>query len=173
MLLTLVVGLGMTACVGGEPLPTLPPTPDSTPIFGSEEEALAAAEAAYAAYQAAVDVALTTLDDSGLSAVASGEALVAASESVKSLREEGGRQEGKTAVVSVLPTDLSSLVSTSSTAPAQVYACLDLSDVRIVNADGSASQSGIVGFPMIVTFEVEARSLLVVEELVWDGDNFC
>ncbi len=48
--LVLVGMLALTGCVDGDRLPTLPPTPTSTPIFASEEEALAAAEEAYAAY---------------------------------------------------------------------------------------------------------------------------
>jgi len=48
--LVLVGMLALTGCVDGDRLPTLPPTPTSTPIFASEEEALAAAEDAYAAY---------------------------------------------------------------------------------------------------------------------------
>lgn len=40
----------LSGCVPSDPLPTLPPTPTSTPVFASEEEALAAAEEAYAAY---------------------------------------------------------------------------------------------------------------------------
>jgi hypothetical protein len=40
----------LSGCGGGDPIPTLPPTPSATPIFASEEEALAAAEEAYAAY---------------------------------------------------------------------------------------------------------------------------
>jgi hypothetical protein len=42
--------LALSGCGGGDPLPTLPPTPSTTPVFASEEEALAAAEDAYAAY---------------------------------------------------------------------------------------------------------------------------
>lgn len=165
--------LGMTACVDGDPVPTLPPTPDSTPIFSSEEEALAAAQAAYEAYQAAVDEALQTLDDSRLSEVATGAALSAASESVAGLVEEGSRQEGTTRVVSTTPTDLSALTSPTSTSPIQIYACLDLTGVRIVNLDGSSSQSGVDGFPTLVTFSLNEQRLLVSEEAVWDGDNFC
>jgi hypothetical protein len=40
----------LAGCGGGDPIPTLPPTPTATPIFASEEDALAAAEDAYAAY---------------------------------------------------------------------------------------------------------------------------
>jgi predicted small lipoprotein YifL len=42
--------LVLSGCGRSDPLPTLPPTPSSTPVFASEEEALAAAEDAYAAY---------------------------------------------------------------------------------------------------------------------------
>lgn len=48
--MTLAGVLLLAGCMGGEPIPTLPPTPSTTPVFASEEEALAAAEAAYAAY---------------------------------------------------------------------------------------------------------------------------
>ena len=45
----------LAGCGGGDPIPTLPPTPSATPIFASEEEALAAAEDAYAAYRGMSD----------------------------------------------------------------------------------------------------------------------
>ena len=48
--LVLVGMLALSGCVEGDRIPSLPPTPTSTPIFASEEEALAAAEEAYAAY---------------------------------------------------------------------------------------------------------------------------
>src|SRR5690606_22722214 len=42
--------LVVSGCVPDAGIPTLPPTPTVTPVFASEEEALAAAEDAYAAY---------------------------------------------------------------------------------------------------------------------------
>jgi hypothetical protein len=161
----------LAGCGGGDPIPTLPPTPSSTPIFASEEDALAAAEEAYAAYQAAVDLALQTLDDSGLDAVATGDALAAALESVDRLEAEGSHQVGTTVVTSVIPTDLSPL--TGGVGEPQVYACLDLTSVGIVSADGTVSQSSIPNFPMIATFAVEGSTLLVTIDEVWDGENFC
>lgn len=163
----------LTGCGGGDPIPTLPPTPSSTPIFASEEEALAAAEEAYAEYQAAVDHALQTLDESGLDEVAVDPALKAAKDSVERLKSSGSHQVGETVVESVSPTDLSPLLDGSGTDDPQIYACLDLRSVAIIQDDGTSSSSSLDRFPMIVTFEVRDSRLLVALEEVWDGDNFC
>lgn len=163
----------LSGCGGSDPIPTLPPTPTATPIFASEEEALAAAEEAYAAYQAAVDHALQTLDGDHLDVVAVDPALSTARESVERLKAEGSHQIGETIVASVLPTDLSPLVDGGPGGEPQVYACLDLTSVAIVAADGTSSSSSLDRFPMIVTFSLEGSSLLVALEEVWDGDNFC
>jgi hypothetical protein len=160
-------------CGGGDPIPTLPPTPSATPIFASEEEALAAAEGAYAAYQAAVDLALQTLEIDGLDAVAVDPALTAAKESVDRLQADGKHQVGQTVVESVTPTDLAPLFEAGASGDPQVYACLDLTSVGIVAADGSVASSSVPRFPMIVTFSVEGSNLLVATEEVWDGENFC
>jgi hypothetical protein len=164
----------LAGCGGGDPIPTLPPTPTATPIFASEEEALAAAEDAYAAYQAAVDLALQTLDDEGLEQVATAPALQVAIDSVANLRASGSHQVGTTVVASVTPTDLSALFEGDGAGESQIYACLDLTSVGIQADDGSVSQSAIPLFPMLVTLVVvDERRLLVSEEEVWDGDNFC
>lgn len=163
----------LSGCGGGDPIPTLPPTPSSTPIFASEEEALAAAEEAYVAYQAAVDLALQTHDDSQLEDVATEPALTSAKEAVARLVDEGSRQVGETYVDSVSPTDLSPLFEAGTSGDPQVYACLDLTAVSIVDSEGSVSQSSIPRFPMIVTFALVDSNLLVATEEVWDGTNFC
>jgi hypothetical protein len=160
-------------CGGGDPMPTLPPTPSATPIFASEEEALAAAEDAYAVYQAAVDLALQTLDDSGLDAVATGTALATALESVEEFEASARHQVGFTQVGSVSPADLSSLVDGDGTEVSQVYACIDLSAVSVVSQSGETTQSPVSVLPMIVGLTWDGNHLLVAEEEVWDGSNFC
>lgn len=165
--------LALVGCVDSDPLPTLPPTPTATPIFASEEEALAAAEAAYAAYQDVVDDALQTLDATGLEEVAVGTALESARASVERLSAQGKHQVGSTVVTSSLATDLSALTEFGSDSPIQIYACVDVSNVQIVATDGSVTQSTIGTFPMLVTFRVDDSRLLVEEELVWDANTFC
>ena len=76
-------------------------------------------------------------------------------------------------MASVTATDLSPLVESGVRGDAQVYACLDLTNVAIQAADGTLSQSGIPLFPMLVTIREEGRRLLIAQEDVWDGENFC
>lgn len=163
----------LSGCGGGDPIPTLPPTPSATPIFASEEEALAAAEEAYAAYQAAIDLALQTLDDSDLAAVATGAALETAVGSVDEFAQSARHQVGFTRVHSVSAADLSPLVDGDGSDISQIYACIDLSSVSVVSANGETSQSPIAVLPMIVGLSWDAENLLVAEEEVWDGSNFC
>jgi hypothetical protein len=163
----------LAGCGGGDPIPTLPPTPTATPIFASEEEALAAAEEAYAAYQAAVDLALQTLDDDGLANVATGLALESALASVEDFEQSDRHQVGSTKVVSVAPVDVSSLIEGDGTDVSQIYACIDLSSVSVVSSDGSSSQSSVAILPMIAGLTWDGERLLVAEEEVWDGSNFC
>jgi hypothetical protein len=163
----------LSGCGGGTPIPTLPPTPSATPIFASEEEALAAAEEAYAAYQAAVDLALQTLSENALDEVAVDPALQSAKDAIDSLRNSGSHQVGETRVASVSPTDLSPLLEGGDRGESQIYACLDLTSVGIQAPDGSISRSEIPLFPMLVTLVLDGGQLRVSHEEVWDGTNFC
>ena len=165
--------LALAGCVGTEPLPTLPPTPSSTPLFASEEEALAAAEEAYKAYQSIVDAALRDIDGTKLATVATGAALTAATDSVEAFRQDGRHQVGESSVTRVTAVDLSALDLGENGSVGQIYACLNLSAVNIVDADGAVAQSQVDVLPMIVALELVDRRLLVSEEDVWDGSNFC
>ena len=53
--LAIVISLMLGGCVPSAPAASPTPEPSSTPVFASEEEALAAAEEAYAAYLAVID----------------------------------------------------------------------------------------------------------------------
>jgi hypothetical protein len=165
--------LTLAGCGGGDPIPTLPPTPSAAPVFASEEEALAAAEQAYSAYLAGVNQALQTLDDAGLELVATDSALQGVLDSIADLTATGSRQVGEAKLASVRPTDLGPLLDPGVPGDAQVYVCLDLSSVGIQDADGAISQSGIPLFPMLVALRFDGGKVLVAQEDVWDGDNFC
>jgi hypothetical protein len=51
----LLTALLLAGCTDPSPMPTPPPTPSATPVFASDEEALAAAEEAYGKYLATSD----------------------------------------------------------------------------------------------------------------------
>lgn len=166
----LVVGI-LSGC--GDPVVPPLPTPTATAAFASDAEALAAAEAAYAAYQLAVDEALASASDDGLEHVAGGAALERAVEAARQFAESGARQVGRSVVLSVEAADLAGLTQSSTGGYGQVYACLSLADVVVREPDGSVSRSEVEVLPMLVGLEYADRRLRVVEEEIWDGDNFC
>lgn len=176
LVLAIALLLALTGCVptSGRDQPS--PSVSATPVFASDEEALAAAEKAYAAYEAAVDRSLQSLDATSLGAAARGEALSNAQAAVKSFAREGRRQVGYSIVKSVAPLDLSGLTNTPVSS-GQVYGCLDVSGVDVVDSTGSSVTSS--GRQMIYPTVVEVvwserhQQLFVTNESVWDGDDFC
>lgn len=162
----------LTGCVP-HPSPTLPsPEPTSTPVFASDEEALAAAEAAYREYEAEVDRSLSTYDQDGLPKVATGDALSAAIKAATDLEKRGQRQTGTSTIDS-----LSLVAGGAEDESVQIYACLDVSGTDLVDGSGkSVVPSGRpTRFPVTVNLDwsSEAGVLLVSREEVWDGKDFC
>lgn len=132
---TLAGVLLLAGCDGGDPIPTLPPTPSATPIFASEEEALAAAEEAYAAY-----LAMSTLigseggvDPDRIAELVTADRLNDELRGFETLRESGLRLLGPTTfeVVEVQRVDVS-----GDEAEVVFYACWDASLSRVTNAAG-------------------------------------
>ncbi|GAB3132872.1 hypothetical protein GCM10027057_05730 [Marisediminicola antarctica] len=147
-------------------------------MFASEEEALAAATEAYAAYQQAVDGALTTYEIDRLSKVSVGTALEEAVSSVAEFVESDQRQFGSSAVKVVSIVDASSLVDGSELDQfLQIYACLDLGGTDVLDGEGrSVVPAGSARvYPLIatLTWSDQASRLLVSSEESWDGKNFC
>lgn len=152
------------------------PSPSAIPVFASEEEALAAAEEAYAAYEAAVDLSLTTYSRTGLATVAVGDAYKQAVASSESFESQGRRLVGNSRVRIAGLLHPGGLVELPSNDPMQVYACLDVSATDVVDSSGKsvlgAERQTI--FPEIVTFEISDGSRLLVSAVeVWEGDDFC
>ena len=177
-LLAVAVLLALAGCVPSESHPTAAPSASATPVFASDADALAAAEKAYAAYEAAVDASLQTTSDSGLDQVSVGKALQDARASVKSFEDARRIQEGNSSVSRASVADLSALtVAADSHNVAQIYACLDVSAVTVLDSTGAvvSAANGQTRFPILVSLEWAASSqkLLVSEESVWDGTDFC
>lgn len=169
-----LIGLLLTGCVPGDAGPTPTPVPSSTPVFASDEEALAAAEAAYAAYQAEVDRALATYETGGLASVASGDALATAEESASNYQAAGKKLTGTSEIDSLSLTQGG--VASASGDLIQIYACLDISKTDVVDASGSSVvvEGRQLRYPVVVDLRIGPDNRLLVDsEQVWDGDDFC
>lgn len=147
------------------------PTASATPVFASDEEALAAAKEAYGAYLAELDRALTTLETSGLGAVASGRALSEAIDSVDGFREDGHVLVGASSF------DSAKLIQAGAGGDVDIYVCWDISETDVVDESGVSTvlENRPSLFPMQVSLEwLEEKLLLIVREAeIWNGENFC
>lgn len=178
LLLTLGVLLALAGCAPAASPPPSSSTPSATPVFASDAEALKAAETAYAAYQAAVDQSLQTGDPSKLNEVAVEKALATAKGAVEKFHEAGRRQVGLSSIDSVSAADMSPFTNGAyRDSVAQIYACLDVSKVDVVDQSGrSVSTPGrVTRYPTLVSLKWSERvqRILVSEESVWNGKNFC
>lgn len=173
----LALVLLLAGCVPTPPAETPIASPSPTPVFASEEEALAAAEEAYAAYERAVDISLTTYDRSALDTVSKGQALQAALESSKSFEAQGRILVGSSRTEITKLAHPGGLVDGSSSDPLSAYACLDVSSTDVLDASGvSVVQDGReTVFPEVVVleFDDDVGALVVISVEIWEGENFC
>jgi hypothetical protein len=153
----------------------LPPTPSSTPVFASEEEALAAAEDAYAAYSEVADAVASSggSDPERLSPFVTEDQLQNEIESAAYYEQHQIRSVGAPAVVSF---ELQQYFETVEGAEVVAYVCLDVSGVIVLNSEGQdvtpVDRQPIV--PLEVGFLAErADRVLISSSELWSGDSFC
>lgn len=150
---------------------------EAAPLFATEEEALAAAEEAYAEYQAVLDRAFATYDVEPLKGVAVDAALGEAIDAVEGFRENGLVQVGSSTIDVISFVYPGGLTNGSIDDPAQVNACLDISGTDIVDANGISAvvQGRRTLLPALVSLVISGPShkILVSDEEIWDGENFC
>ena len=166
-----VILMAMTGCVDPAPPVTSSPTPSATPVFASEEEALAAAEAAYREYLAVSDAitAVGGADPDRLREFVTTDELTRAGERFAKLQASGKVTEGSTLF------DSTSLQRYDDR-EVIVYLCLDVSGVRVFDTQGqdATPPDRPNRLPLEVTFEVgHASQLLLDSSNVWDGENIC
>ncbi|TFC25487.1 hypothetical protein E3O25_12805 [Cryobacterium sp. TMT1-3] len=155
---------------------TAAPT-EAPPVFASNEEALAAAEAAYAKYLSLGDSARTTDSDSWEEylALTTGSEHDGAEQAGRLMEEKDWIFTGVTLFDSM--TIQSSRALADSTWEIRTYLCLDLSASDTVNAAGeSVVKHDEPRSPMIVVFvtpDKNSRQLLISESPIWSGSNFC
>jgi hypothetical protein len=134
----LVAALSATACTP-PPEPPRTPAPSSTPLFASDEEALAAAEAAYAAYQTTEDLILAEGGANGERIIpfAVRDALEAAIEGFETYQAKGYRSVGAIRF-KFLNLQSTALDGTVGRDVVIAYVCLDFSGSDVLDANGQS-----------------------------------
>lgn len=169
--------LGLTACLGSDPTLVPDPEPTTTPVFASDEEALAAAEEAYAAYIAVSDQILIDggTNPERLLEVATQEVYDSELEGFERRSQEGLRSVGHTIIAS---TKLQTHESAGELVLVVLYVCIDVSGVDVVDAAGASvvSPGRPTKLPFEATFDVDdqsAATLILSGHEFWEGANFC
>jgi len=133
---SLAVILLLAACGGGNAVPTLAPTPTTTPLFASEEEALAAAEEAYAAYLAMSGLISSEggVEPERIAPFVTEERLVDELRGFETYRALGIRTEGNDTfrVLEIQRFDVA-----PGGVEIAIYVCWDASEVRVFDQDGT------------------------------------
>ena len=176
--LAVVFALTLGGCVPQSHKAAPPkPSPNSTPVFASDEEALAAATKAYAAY---LEVEDRVAEDGGngleqLSDYVTNEQLTRERKAFEQLSSSGKVSRGASSFDTVSLQKYST--SSDGTTTLSLYLCLDVSNVRILGRGGDDVTPA--GRPDRYPLEVDLQarhgsdSILVSRSDAWRGDDFC
>jgi hypothetical protein len=175
--LTLLAAGTLAACSPDDPVEPPGPAPSRTSVFASDEEALAAAEEAYAAY---LDVANAVAEDGGadparFAEVTTEEWLKNELSSAESLHSSGNRQVGDVTFSDFV---LQYADVNGPTAEIAAYVCLDVSQTRFVDSAGNdvTSEERDPVVPIEATFRsrvADPSHLLIARNEPWTGQDFC
>ncbi|PVZ93817.1 hypothetical protein DDQ50_08495 [Amnibacterium flavum] len=166
----LVALASLTACTTttiGEPEPV---ATTSAPVFASDEEALAAAEKAYAAYTEMSDLIASEggVDPERIEHLASGDVLEGVLATFERFRDESLTLKGETTFDSLVLQRQDSLEVVA-------YLCLDVTNVDVVNEAGetTVSPDRRDRLPFEVTFEVAGGQLIPANRQLWQSGSKC
>ena len=176
--LVLVGALSASGCASEAPSADPTPTPSATPLFASDEEALAAAEEAYAAYLAVTD---EILHDGGigserLAVVAEGGALSQAVGDADEFRSNGWRTTGATILrsISLQSNDISAV---PSDIVVRAYVCEDVAGIDLLDKAGmslvSPDRQTVTPFEAAFVVPSVGDSLILAEREVWGDLGVC
>ncbi|MFC9918293.1 hypothetical protein [Agromyces binzhouensis] len=165
--------VALTGCAAAQTTPSPLPTTDAseTPLFASDEEALAAAVEAYEAYLAVSDS--ITADGGTNSArirhVTTPDFAEFSEIDFAAFQDAGLRTDGRSAVDSAR-------LAESSAGYVAFYACQDVSDVKLLNAadeDVTPADREARTALLIKAVSLGDEDLLIDGNEVWSGENFC
>jgi hypothetical protein len=159
----------LSGCAPADPVVTPQPEPSSAPLFATEEEALAAATEAYAAYSTMFDQLLADggADPGRLVEVAAGAQLDADTKALDDVRSKGLRGVGTASFDTVALQNYDPWTAESTVV---VYLCEDVTGVDVVDPSGlsvvSESRLDRVGYEVSFNRSDETK-LLVASKEVW------
>ena len=176
LLIGAVVALTLVACVPDDEPVRPDPSPTAEPIFASDEEALAAAEEAYGAYQEVEDEVSAEggAQPERLEKVSVGDALESAREGMLTYSNLGYRSVGFTAY------RLPALQQFESYSPdgigvVSAYLCLDLGQLDVVDSNGFSvvadTRPNKQAFE--ITFDLIEHELVLSSRTPWGGGGVC
>ena len=176
LLISALVALTLVACVPDDEPVRPEPSPSSSPIFESDEEALAAAEEAYGAY---VELSDQILAEGGsnperISELVSSSIRQEVLDGFGLYAQSGWHTSGRSTFDSV---QLQQYVPTSDDfASIVMYMCADVSQVRILDVDENdvtpAGRPERVPLEVEITFSSDSEAVIERSDL-WSGDDFC
>jgi hypothetical protein len=163
------IALALAGCSAQEPATQPITSTEVKPLFSSDEEALAAAEAAYANY---LQVSDQIARDGGanperLKGLVSSKMYESEISTLESFSQNEIVMTGQTIVDSVhlqvvKPTTVS------------IYLCLDTSSAELSNPKGTIEKTSPSRWPLLVQLGDDGSGNLVLEESqTWSGTNFC
>lgn len=164
----LLGALVLTGCATPTPMPTAPPAPSDSPVFASDEEALAAAEEAYGRYSRVADQILVDggADPERLKEFVSDEIYATEEPGFLRFASKGWHGVGETYFTLTLQHyDDRQVV---------VYSCDDVSETDVLDSAGVSvvKPDRTTLIPFEVTFDVE-DSMRIVGSDVWTGGGVC
>ncbi|MGV3731832.1 MAG: hypothetical protein ACO1N6_00345 [Microcella sp.] len=172
----LLLAAALTGCTQPTRLPPPEPSASGEPLFASDEEALAAATAAYKEYLA-VSNAVTanpSVDMAELSPLTTSEYYREVSEAVSVLRRDGLRTVGSTRIQGVV---LQQWAHTGEGAEVAIYVCLDVSGALLLDAEGQdvtpSDRSELVPLEVTLVSQAASGGLLVARSDSWPQGDVC
>lgn len=167
---------GVASCSGPEgPGVTLTPEPGVTPVYSSDEEALAAAEELYGRYlEVTDDLGASGWTDTGsLADVTRGVALQDELDNAEDFAAKRWVQQGRATFDSMVIQRVED--HGPGTVLITVYLCLDVTAVDVVNSSGDSvvSPSRPARQPLEVDVDDLDGALKLSRSEAWSGANFC
>lgn len=172
----LLLAAALVGCSEQTRIPPAEPPAAQAPLFASDEEALAAATAAYEEYLA-VSNAVTSDPNASLSeleALTTQDYFLELEVGVEQLRSQGLRSVGTSRSSTIV---LQQFEQSPGYALVTIYVCLDVTDARLVDADGKdvtpGDRDNLVELEVSLLSEDSQQSLVVADSESWPGGNIC